>query len=84
MPAPLNNVGYKYQPTLFFYITRLTVSYQALLWLDEWPVDAVHLVVEAAGVAQVVSGAVPAPQRRGHGAAVDALPALGGHVVHRV
>lgn len=41
-------------------------------------------MVEAAGVAQVVPSTVPAPQRRGHGAAVDALSALGGHVVHQV
>lgn len=58
------------------------LSYQAFLRFDERPVDAVHLVVKAAGVAQVVSGAVPAPQRRGHGAAVDALSALSRHVVH--
>lgn len=35
---------------------------------------AVHLVVEAAGVAQVVARAVPTPQGRGDGTAVDALP----------
>lgn len=57
---------------------------QSFLGFDERPVDAVHLVVEAAGVAQIVSGSVPAPQRRGHRAAVDALPALSGHVVHQV
>lgn len=62
----------------------LSVSHQSFLRLDERPVDAVHLVVQAAGVAQVVAGAVPAPQRRGHGAAVDALPSLGGHVVDQV
>lgn len=59
-------------------------SYQSFLWFDERPVDAVHLVVEAAGVTQVVSGAVSAPQRRGHGSAVDALSALSGHVVQQV
>lgn len=51
---------------------------------DEGPVGAVHLVVKAAGVAQVVSRAVPAPQRRGHGAAVHTLPALRAHVVNQV
>lgn len=40
------------------------------------PVHAVHLVVEAARVAQVVARAVAAPQRRVDGAAVDALAAL--------
>lgn len=59
-------------------------SHQPFLRFDERPVDAVHLVVEAAGVAQVVPGTVSAPQRRGHGAAVDALPALRGHVVDEV
>lgn len=39
-------------------------SLQSFLWFDEWPVDAVHLVVKAAGVAQVVPGSVPAPQWR--------------------
>lgn len=33
----------------------------ALLRLDEGPAEAVHLAVEAAGVAQVVAGAVPPP-----------------------
>lgn len=33
----------------------------ALLRLDEGPAQAVHLAVEAAGVAQVVAGAVPPP-----------------------
>jgi len=37
---------------------------------------AVHLVVEAAGVAQVVAGSVAAPEGRLAGAAVDALAAL--------
>lgn len=41
-------------------------------------------MVEAAGVAQVVAGSVPAPQRRGHRAAVDALAALRGSVIHHV
>jgi len=51
-------------------------SYQPPLGLDERPVLPVHLVVEAAGVAQVVPGAVPPPQRGGCGPAVDALPAF--------
>lgn len=52
--------------------------------LDERPVGAVHLVVETAGVAQVVASGVAAPQRRGHGAAVHALPAFGAPVVNQV
>lgn len=57
--------------------------YQAFLRFDQRPVDAVHLVIQAARVAQVMSGPVPAPQRRGHGAAVDALAALTGNVIHQ-
>ena len=38
------------------------------------PVHAVGAIEEAAGVAQVVAGAVTTPQRRRHCAAVDALP----------
>lgn len=49
----------------------------ALLRLDEGPAEAVHLAVEAAGVAQVVAGAVPPPQRRLDGTAVHALATLG-------
>lgn len=52
-------------------------TYHALLRLDEGPAEAVHLAVEPAGVAQVVAGAVPPPQRRLDGAAVHALAALG-------
>ena len=46
------------------------------LRLDERSVHAVHLVVETAGVAQVVARAIPSPQGRGHGPAVHTLPAL--------
>lgn len=52
-------------------------THHALLRLDEGPAEAVHLAVEAAGVAQVVAGAVPPPQRRLDGAAVHALATLG-------
>ena len=46
--------------------------------LDNRPVDAVRLVVEAAGVAEVVPGRVPPPQGGGAHAAVDArVPSLG-------
>ncbi len=49
------------------------MAYHLSLWLDEGPVGAVHLVVEAAGVAEVVPVAVPSPQRGGRGRAVHAL-----------
>lgn len=52
-------------------------SYQPLLRLER-PVDAVHFVVEPASVAQVVPGAILPPERRGHGPAVHALPAVPG------
>ncbi len=51
-------------------------TYHFSLWFDEGPVGAVHLVVEAAGVAEVVPVAVPPPQRGGGGRAVDALATL--------
>lgn len=51
-------------------------AYQPALWLDEGPVDAVHLVVEATGIAQVVSRPIPPPQRSGHGPAVDTFSAF--------
>ena len=43
--------------------------------LDQRPVLSVHLVVEAARVAEVVAGVVPAPERRVRHPAVDALSA---------
>lgn len=55
-------------------------SYQPLLRLER-PVDAVHFVVEPAGVAQVVPGAILPPERRGHGPAVHALPAVPGELL---
>lgn len=51
-------------------------THQSSLGLYEGPILSVHLVVETAGVAEVVSGAVPSPQRRRRGPAVDALAAL--------
>lgn len=50
--------------------------YQSLLGPDQRPVLTVHLVVQPAGVAQVVSRPVPAPQGRCRGPAVDALSGL--------
>lgn len=51
-------------------------THQPALGFDERSVLAVHLVVQPAGVAQVVSGAVASPQRRGGGSAVHTLAAL--------
>lgn len=45
------------------------------------PVHAVHLVVQPTRVAQVVSGAVAPPQRRGNRSAVHALATHAKHLV---
>lgn len=58
-------------------------THHSLLRLDKRPAEAVHLAVETAGVAQVVAGAVPPPERRLDGAAVHALATLG-HVLQQV
>ena len=42
---------------------HLVITYQSSLWLDQRPVLAIHLVVETAGVAEVVSVSVTTPQR---------------------
>ena len=47
-----------------------------VLGFDEGPVGPVHLVVETAGVAEVVPGGVAPPQRGGGDSAVHALAAV--------
>ena len=49
---------------------------EAFARLNKRSVHAVHLVVKSARVAQVVAGAVPAPQRSRNRPAVDALTTL--------
>jgi len=51
-------------------------TYQASLRLDEGSILAVHLVVKATGVAEVVTGAVPSPEGCRCGAAIHALATL--------
>lgn len=51
-------------------------THQSAFGFDEGSVLAVHLVVQAAGVAQVVSSVVTSPQRRGGGPTVHTLTAL--------
>lgn len=51
-------------------------THQSALGLDQGSVLAVHLVVEAAGVAEVVARSVSPPQWCGGGTAVYALTAL--------
>ena len=52
------------------------ITYQPSLWLDKWSVESVHLMVETAGITQVMSRAVSPPQRCRDGAAVYALPSF--------
>lgn len=47
--------------------------YHSPLWFRNGSGGAIHLVVETTCVAQVVAGAIPAPQGRGDGATVDAF-----------
>ena len=58
-------------------IIKMNESYQTASLLDERTLGSVvHLVVQSAGVAQVVPRAVATPQRRRNGSAVDALSAV--------
>lgn len=45
-------------------MAKTSHTHQASLRFNKGPVDAIHLVVEAAGIAQVVSGPVPTPEGR--------------------
>ena len=51
-------------------------THQSPLGFDERPVLAVHLVVEATSVAEIVTIAVPSPQRSGGRATVHTLATL--------
>ena len=51
-------------------------AYHFSLWLDERPVGAVHFVVEAAGVAEVVALVVSPPEGGGGHTTVQALPTV--------
>lgn len=48
-----------------------TGSRQPPLRFEQGPVDAVHLVIEPTGIAEVVPCAISPPQRGGHGPTVD-------------
>lgn len=64
-------------PNTVFLITLLhQKTYQSLFGLDEWPIVTVHLVVEAACVAEVVTSAISAPERGGCCATVDTFASL--------
>lgn len=51
-------------------------THQSPLGLDQGSVLPVHLVVEPAGIAQVVASAISPPERGGCGPTVDTLPAF--------
>lgn len=55
---------------------RLAVTHQSSLGLDKGSVDAVHLVVQPAGVTQVVAGTIPPPEGGWHRPAVHTLSPL--------
>lgn len=52
------------------------LTYQPPLRFEQGPVDAIHLVVEPAGVAEVVPCAISPPERGGHGPTVDTFSPL--------
>ena len=53
-----------------------TSTHHSSFGFDEWPVLPVHLVIESAGVAQVVAVAVSPPQRSRSRPTIDALATL--------
>jgi hypothetical protein len=61
----------------------LLCTYKTFLGLDERSIRAVHLVVEAAGVAEVVAVPVPPPEGGGGSTAIHTFPTLcnGRHTV---
>lgn len=63
--------GHPYPPCIY-----TDETHQPPFGLDERSVLSIHLVVQAAGVTQVVSGAVAPPQRCGRGSTVYTLTAL--------
>ena len=64
------------QPPLLKFGKFLKVrTHQSSLWFDEWPVLSVHLVVEATGVAQVVSVPVSPPEGGRGCTTIDTLSA---------
>lgn len=54
--------------------------YQASGLFDQRPIHSVHLVIQSARIAQVVSCSVPAPERSLNRAAIDAFSSLGKQV----
>ena len=64
------------QTTNFIIIVVGGKTHQAPLRLDERPIGAIHLVVEATGVAEVVPVPISTPQRGRSRSAVDTLPTL--------
>lgn len=62
------------------YVIPFFTYYQSSGLFDQRPIHAVHFVVQAAGIAQVMAGAVAPPQGRRNGTAIHTLAALREHV----
>ena len=75
-----------YYTTLRVVVVAVVVQsvYLLRLQLRERSIGTVDLLVQPAGVAQVVAGTVASPQRRARRAAVDALASLAGEVRRRI
>ena len=64
--------------TSFQYLTNKEnlIAYQSPLGLDERPVLSVHFIIETTGIAEIVTIAVPPPQRSRGRPAVHTLSSL--------
>lgn len=51
-------------------------TYQSSFWLDQWPILAIHFVIQSTGITQVVASAITSPQWRGGGATVHTFASL--------
>lgn len=65
---------------IIIYVISCFTYYQSSGLFDQRSIHAVHFVVQAAGIAQVMAGAVAPPQGRRNGTAVHTLAALREHV----
>lgn len=76
---------HRYNISIYRYLhghTHSLESNQSFCRLDQWPVHSVHLVIQPASIAQIVSGAVATPKWRGNSTAVDTLPAVSERQIH--
>lgn len=59
-----------------------TYTYKSFAWLDQRTIHAIHFMVQAASIAQIVASAIASPQRRRNSAAIDAFATLAKCKVH--